>query len=1103
MSNPHSDRSDYPPLPKSQTPSHSDRESREARETNDLPIPDLESHLREMILGNRLSKGPASVRPNNEETTQLGVVGYVPPHLRLASAAEQEEYLSRHKNDTKPPAPTVKKPRKRISQAERKRAARNQSNVNVPATQLNVNDKHTVPAEDKAIHQNGHGPYVNGNSIGSPESKAFRSDARVSYSKGKPFETRKPDVQRQSNTIKAEIQKDPVKSTPQLTANLSSLQHPGDKEFDQPNTKREYRSTTFGRYPPQQLHQQQYQVRAHHEQPNPGARAPYNYNGPYVSPRHHDGRNSQSVEVPPHLARHSYRPQFPYNRPRPPPNHELINPYTQQAHCSAPMDVVVPGHMQVEYLERLASVEIAKVEITREELKEKENLRRHLDKICREAITAYEIMKDAMFDPTTIALKCFGSLSSGYATRGSDMDLVLVSPTSIPDTASPVSEIPRILEKTLLELGYGARLLTRTRVPIIRFCEKPNSELLEALRAERTKWETKRDAPSNRTAQGAPTQKSRRKLKRKDSAAQKAKKDAAKTDLKLHEGGLDGQNDVEATPDSSGAASSEEDAIGCIDEKCRESLEEEQVMQERVKVNYHSNTSLSNPEEPCNGVARETPGEPSLSHGEEAQTPDEVQNQGKGTNRDLIPTHQHLAAEKPHIERPKKAQPVRTDEELVRLYQLAMSEDWFNDDERKIIFRFINSAKNPEKSAQPCDLDKAREALKELPDVLSRYREKFQDTHLDFPKEGVGIQCDINFSNLLALHNTLLLRCYSHCDPRIRPMVLFVKAWAKRRKINSPYHGTLSSYGYVLMVLHYVVNIANPPLAPNLQISWKAPPNEPPEDIRCNGCDVRFWRSEKDIRHAARRGMLTQNRSPLGSLLRGFFHYFAHEGRDVPCGGFSWGRSVLSLRTQGGTLSKQEKNWTGARTEIIEPTVPGQYAKEIRNHYLLAIEDPFELDHNVARPVVHHGIVAIREEFRRAIWLIQRAGVARDGPQDLFAEGQEHVQKKTFFGPNPAHFINRPKRFGPQKPPTNGNTEDKRIAEMDETVQCAGNGVGVEAAVVAASHSTHEAVEAAVDRGDETVSVFRTVEDDVSVEDPKDGVLAPGSPISLDEDIRG
>ena len=48
--------------------------------------------------------------------------------------------------------------------------------------------------------------------------------------------------------------------------------------------------------------------------------------------------------------------------------------------------------------------------------------------------------------------------------------------------------------------------------------------------------------------------------------------------------------------------------------------------------------------------------------------------------------------------------------------------------------------------------------------------------------------------------------------------------------------------------------------------------------------------------------------------------------------------------------------------------------REVRHRYLLAIEDPFELDHNVARTVTHSGIVSIRDEFRRAWRLIQTAG---------------------------------------------------------------------------------------------------------------------------------
>lgn len=107
----------------------------------------------------------------------------------------------------------------------------------------------------------------------------------------------------------------------------------------------------------------------------------------------------------------------------------------------------------------------------------------------------------------------------------------------------------------------------------------------------------------------------------------------------------------------------------------------------------------------------------------------------------------------------------------------------------------------------------------------------------------VGIACDIGFENRLALENTRLLLTYATIDPaRIRTLVLFrtcqghslditkgarklictalslaVKVWSKRRKINSPYKGTLSSYGYTLMVIFYLVHVKNPPVLPNLQ----------------------------------------------------------------------------------------------------------------------------------------------------------------------------------------------------------------------------------------------------------------------------------------------
>jgi terminal uridylyltransferase len=66
------------------------------------------------------------------------------------------------------------------------------------------------------------------------------------------------------------------------------------------------------------------------------------------------------------------------------------------------------------------------------------------------------------------------------------------------------------------------------------------------------------------------------------------------------------------------------------------------------------------------------------------------------------------------------------------------------------------------------------------------------------------MECDIAFYNPLALCNTRLLRTYSMCDPRVRPLAYFIKHWVKCRGINNPAEGTLGSYGYILSLIHFL-----------------------------------------------------------------------------------------------------------------------------------------------------------------------------------------------------------------------------------------------------------------------------------------------------------
>ncbi|KAH9976697.1 hypothetical protein BGW80DRAFT_876007 [Lactifluus volemus] len=212
------------------------------------------------------------------------------------------------------------------------------------------------------------------------------------------------------------------------------------------------------------------------------------------------------------------------------------------------------------------------------------------------------------------------------------------------------------------------------------------------------------------------------------------------------------------------------------------------------------------------------------------------------------------------------------------------------------------------------------------------------------PALPLGIACDIGFENRLALENTRLLYCYATIDPtRVRTLVLFLKVWCKRRKINSPYKGTLSSYGYVLLVIYFLVHVKNPPVLPNLQ---QMPPLRPisHEDTHIRGYNTWFF----DDVELLRQRWKSANTDSVGQLLIDFFKFYSRD--------FSYNTGVASIRA--GLLKKESKGWQNDLD-------PARY-KDLRERNRFCIEDPFETDFNVARCVTRDGLYTIRGEFMRA-----------------------------------------------------------------------------------------------------------------------------------------
>lgn len=267
------------------------------------------------------------------------------------------------------------------------------------------------------------------------------------------------------------------------------------------------------------------------------------------------------------------------------------------------------------------------------------------------------------------------------------------------------------------------------------------------------------------------------------------------------------------------------------------------------------------------------------------------------------------------------------------------------------------------------------------------------------PALPLGIACDIGFENRLALENTRLLYCYAVIDPaRVRTLVLFLKVWCKRRKINSPYKGTLSSYGYVLLVIYFLVHVKNPPVLPNLQ---QMPPMRPisHEDTHIGGHNTWFF----DDVELLRQRWQSANTDSVGQLLIDFFKYFSRD--------FLYNTGVASIRA--GLLKKESKGWQNDLD-------PARY-KDTRERNRFCIEDPFETDFNVARCVTRDGLYTIRGEFMRASRILStRPERAIYAIAQLCEEQTEALIPAT--SPTAAFVPPRLSPFPPQTPYTVGSS---------------------------------------------------------------------------------
>lgn len=264
------------------------------------------------------------------------------------------------------------------------------------------------------------------------------------------------------------------------------------------------------------------------------------------------------------------------------------------------------------------------------------------------------------------------------------------------------------------------------------------------------------------------------------------------------------------------------------------------------------------------------------------------------------------------------------------------------------------------------------------------------------------VQLDVSVGHENGLHNTALLRAYTLCNSHLAAVGVAVKAWAKERGCADASKGTLSSYGWVCLLIFFAQRCG---LVPVLTASSTvaafvkagAPGGGGYENDRfVSGWRHSFvangeWASRFADRLTPAADVLTFLESltlPLspGAFLISFFRFtrllFAGV---VP-------KDVESVDLLGGCVSIRTGGYLQRRAcEIAVPLVNengqllgsvGAKSKKARSPRpkptpswrAVTIEDPFELDHDLARVLSLEGQQLIRQELNDAVAALEGTG---------------------------------------------------------------------------------------------------------------------------------
>ncbi|CAF1267106.1 unnamed protein product [Adineta steineri] len=244
-----------------------------------------------------------------------------------------------------------------------------------------------------------------------------------------------------------------------------------------------------------------------------------------------------------------------------------------------------------------------------------------------------------------------------------------------------------------------------------------------------------------------------------------------------------------------------------------------------------------------------------------------------------------------------------------------------------------------------------------VPIIRSRHRQ----LHIDI---------DISLHNMLAIENTRLLRTYTEIDACVSQLGYMVKHLTKLCGIADASRGTLSSYAYIIMVIHFLQQI-QPPVLPVLQELSDDPITKDLMYRKCSIWNVYFYDNLVKLNNLWK----NENKLSVGALWIEFLRFYTEQ--------FNYDEHIVTIR-QKIPLLKYEKGWF---------------------RQTISIEDPFELSHNLAGGLSVRNWTSIRRVFIRAR---QQFGL-QPKDIDLSMPDMQFIEI-SLFNINDPYSTNAPKR---------------------------------------------------------------------------------------------